>query len=457
MGTRSAWLLAIGALFCTADAVAQWVPQWIGVWQHPEPFHDPAPPTGVRVGADDSVFALVSTGHHNSPHATLMRFERDGRFTWLREGAADHSPLGIELLEGGGVAVASRTTQVDEYDRVSGELIRHCEWGGVSSGVDDRYETHPLAQSAQGDLLFAAKMGEMVDAGDFVVLRCDRNGSILPAWHWPSTGHGNVTGILAFADGGAALTGFIGVSGGAGGGGYYTVRFDADGQVAFVDRELGDLGSPPSAPGHLSADANGALLLAAAPENFGGSFSVLVWKVLPDGRRAWTTRVPDPPNPLAELVVNGFAVTPEGDAIVAVTTPFLDLRVVRISGADGSVLWRTEVPVTLAIDGLALAANGRILVSGHAWVGASGTTYARLAELAPDGQVLRVKDDFELRASRIASGCAGWYVLGAEPYDPVSGGNAVVKQYDAGVGDLCQPETPVFADGFDGSGGATTL
>lgn len=447
MGIRSVWPLALGALLCTAEVSAQWVPRWIGVWQHPETFSS-ASATGIRVDVDGSVFALVDTTHHSQAHATLMRFERDGRFAWLREGAGDLSPLGIELLDGGGVAVASGA-QVDEYDRSSGERIRHCEWSGVSSGVDSRYETRPLAQSAQGDLLFAAALGESSNGGDFVVLRCDHAGGALPAWRWPFAGFRAVTGIVAFPDGGAAITG-AGRPDGRAAGAYYTVRFDADGRVLFADSEPGDLGSP-DGPVRMLADAKGSLLLVATPENSSGNLGAMAWKILPDGRRAWTLRIGDVLGSTGTLMAEGFAIAPEGDAVVAVTNSASALRVLRIGGADGTVLWRTEVPAKMTTTGLALAANGRILVSGfYRSDDPSGALFMRLVELGPDGQLRRTQDDRNMQsASRVASGCAGWYVLGSGLYDPATGSDAVVKQYDAGFDDLCPREAPIFADGFD--------
>lgn len=448
MGIRSAWPLAVGALLCTAEVFAQWVPRWIGVWQHPETFHS-ALATGIRVDVDGGVFALVDTAHHSQEHATLMRFERDGRFAWLREGAGDRMPLGIELLDGGGIAVASGT-QVDEYDRSSGERIRHCEWSGINSGVDARYETRPLAQSPRGDLLFAAAVGEsIVSGGDFVVLRCDRQGNILPTWHWPFAGYRKVTGIVAFPDGGASITGAARPDGRAAGA-YYTVRFDAEGRVVFVDTEPGDLGSP-DGPVRMLADSEGSLLLVARPENSAGNLGAMAWKILPDGRRAWTLRMADVFGSMGTLTAEGFAITPEGDAVVAVTDSSSALSVLRIGGADGAVLWRTEAPVTMSVMALALAANGRILVSGNYRSNdPSGAMSTRLVELAPDGQLRRTQDDWDMPfTSRVASGCAGWYVLGSGPYDPATGSDAVVKQYDAGFDDLCPRETPIFADGFD--------
>jgi hypothetical protein len=446
MGIRSVWPFAVGALLCAAEASAQWVPRWIGVWQHPEAAHS-ARAAGIRVDADGSVFALVNTMHHALAHATLVRFGREGDFAWLREVQAE--PLGIEAFDGGGIAVAS-ATQVDEYARSSGERLRHCEWSGVVSGVDERYETRPLAQSPQGDVLFAAAVGEGSSGGDFVVLRCDRHGNILPAWHWPFAGYRAVTGIVAFADGGAAITG-AGRPGERTPGAYYTVRFDADGRVVFVDSEPGDLGSP-DGPVRMLADAEGSLLLVAVPENFAGNLGAMAWKILPDGQRAWTLRIPDAPGSMGTLRAEGFAVTPEGDALVAVTTTESNLRVLRLAGADGRVVWRTELPVHLSVTGFALAANGRILVSGVDYNndGPSTVMYTRLVELGPDGQLLRTQDDPDLPfISRAASGCAGWYVLSSGPYDAASGNDAVVKQYDAGFDDTCTPEAPIFADGFD--------
>jgi hypothetical protein len=446
MGIRSVWPLAVGALLCATQAFAQWVPQWIGVWQYPEPVHS-VRARRIRVDADGSVFALVDTMHHVQEYATLVRFGRDGDFAWLREARSE--PLGIALFDGGGVAVASRM-QVDEYDRSSGKRLRHCEWRGAVSGVDERYETRPLAQSPRGDVLFAAAAGEsIVSGGDFVVLRCDRRGNILPTWHWPFAGYREVTGIVAFSDGGASITGAARPDGQAAGA-YYTVRFNAEGRVVFVDTEPGDLGSP-DGPVRMLADAEGSLLLVATPENAAGNLGALAWKILPDGRRAWTLRIPDGPGSMGTLTVGGFAVTPEGDVVVAVTNAVAALRVLRLAGADGRVVWRTELPVKLSVTGFALAANGRILVSGIAYRndGSSTVTYTRLVELGPDGQLLRTQDDGDMPfTSRVAAGCAGWYVLGSGPYDAATSNDAVLKQYDAGFDGTCPPEA-IFADGFD--------
>src|SRR5690606_5987363 len=78
---------AIALLFACAPAAADWLPQWVGVWQHEEPFHGVLP-IAVLPAPDGGAFAIVDATHHSAGHASLMRFDAQGDFEWLEEGEA---------------------------------------------------------------------------------------------------------------------------------------------------------------------------------------------------------------------------------------------------------------------------------------------------------------------------------------------------------------------------------
>src|SRR5690606_11814273 len=113
------------------------------------------------------------------------------------------------------------------YDGDSGDVVWEDESqsGRISAGV------RQLAVGSGGDLLVP-----VIDADDILVARYRVDGSRLPDWRWsPGSEDLQAEYVVATADGGA----LVGVAGDLLTGGYLVVRFDADGNVVFHDRELG--------------------------------------------------------------------------------------------------------------------------------------------------------------------------------------------------------------------------
>lgn len=430
-------------LLCAClPARADWLPQWIGTWQHPETFHGVLP-LGVQVMADGSVLALADVTHHNAAHATLVRFEADGAFSWIRE----RETFGVAtaaLIEGGRVAMAGADIAVFAHvlDAGSGEFVHECSWSGVQLLYDERDLTRALAPAPGGGVFVRAH-----DEGDLVVLRCDGQGQSLPEWRWPSgLDFIRADDLIALPDGGVVLTAHGGI-----GDGYFTLRFDGNGVPTLLDSEPGEIGNALGAL-HVAIDADGAFLLAAAPESSFGVPQAQAWKVAADGTRLWT-RVVEVKGVLhPNLDIGGFALAANGDLVIAVAPPSGEFRVLRLAGGDGTTRWDATAAVGDRPTGLALAANGRVLVGGFASIpGSGGRITGRIAEFDADGTPCRHEVDLAINTKpRVAAGAGGWTLLGATVFAEGSGNDAVVHRYD-GEG-ACVGDDAIFADGFDGAG-----
>ena len=437
-------LTALTALLCARSVAAQWQPQWVGVWQYDEPIRAVLP-VGVRVAADGSVFAAIDVTHHSQAHATLARFNGDGSFAWTREHEV-WTFAGLELLGGGRVALVGESNTagppvfVRVYDGASGDLVWQRESTSGRLQFDERYDTHTLAIGANGDLLVRAS-----DGGDYVVIRTDADGNALPDWRWASGGEEVMANeIVALPGGGAIVSG----QGDFLGGGYVTVRFDAQGNTVFNDIELGEIGNP-LGPSRVRVDANGEFIIAAAPESMFGEPLAQVWKLAADGTRLWTRVLPNPKGDLASLQVGDLALTAEGDVLIAAfSVSDQRFRLVRLDGATGDVLLDSSAEVSGTPTTLATAPNGRVLVGGYDFIDSSGHVGARMVEFDADGMPCRSSMDLAM-FSRIAAtaGAEGWSVLGASAFVPNVGNDAVVRRYDANG--PCDGADAIFADGFE--------
>ncbi|HET6546667.1 MAG TPA: hypothetical protein VFG55_07985, partial [Rhodanobacteraceae bacterium] len=204
-------------------------------------------------------------------------------------------------------------------------------------------------------------------------------------------------------------------------------------------------------PASIEVDAAGAIVVAADPESVHGVPLAEVWKLAPDGTRLWTSVLPNPGGGFSSLEVDGFALAPDGDALVALSSPLADFRVVRLAGSDGSVRWDTSGDVEMNPTGLALAPNGRVLVGGFAFDDSGGHVGARIAEFTASGAPCRIDEDLGLfNQPAISASDAGWTVVGVGESPTTAGDDLIAYRYDAdgactGFGDA----DLVFADGFD--------
>lgn len=434
-------LLAIGAP--TADA--QWQPQWSTPWQHPEPFHS-ASPLRVSMAADGATFAGVDATHHSTAHVALVRFNPDGSFAWTREREA-FSLAGIAFVGADRVAIAGDggavlPVYVRLYDAATGDVVWDREAGGGEAAVDARHDTQQLVVDANGNLMVLAS-----DNGDFVVIRFDADGNALPTWRRTIDAEQDVhaNGIVALPDGGAIVTG----EGRTLGGGYVTVRFDAQGGEVFTDVDLGGIANP-LGPSYLALDADGNAVVAAAPESSGGVPRAQVWKLSQNGKRLWTKMLPNSGSPTSGMSVGGFMLAANGDTLIVADAPGATFRLVRLAAATGDVVWDVNALAGGSPSTLGLAPNGRVLIGGYAFSGSGGQVSGRIAEFDASGEPCRIAEDLDMfSAVEAGASAAGWSVLGSTHFIQGVGSDAFVRQYDADG--TCTLTDRLFVDGFDGN------
>lgn len=433
--------IALSSTFIAMAALpvhAQWTPAWATTWQY-EPSPRSVGPAGVRIADDGSIFTLLDATHDGQGHAALAKFEAEGAFTWLRERAGSFR-MDARLMEGGRVAVVDQsgpTPRVRVY-AADGAI----DWEDQSSSGLLAAGPRRLAIGVDGGLLIPA-----IDGDEIIVLRYGAEGQPRTAWRWsPGPENLQVDDIVATPDGGAVV-------GGAGdpfSGGLLVVRFDADGEVVFHDRELGDHGTTHGMASLVSVevDRNGDVLAAGALENAFGATQALVWKVAADGSRTWTRVLEGPPEAFFAMGLGGFALADDGDALVV-----LDhgnggpLQLLRVSGTDGTTRGLGVAPIDGNPHGLALAPNGRALVTGTAFIDSQGHIGARVAEFDASTRPCRVVDLDEHYFAAVAAGSADGWTLAAGSLFDGPGNEAWVLRFDADG--ACDAGDAIFAGGFE--------
>lgn len=427
---------AVLLLAASLPARAEWLPHWMGVWEG-----EMGSPVDLRVAADGAVWANLHVSRlRASAFTSIVRFEPDGSFGWVYE--YETSPLGMLALADGRVALAGirETMTARVLDGSTGVLLHTCEWDDAEARYDSTELTHALAQASDGTLFMRAHVR---DGNEVIVLRCSAEGQVLPQWRGaPGGNYARADDIIAMPDGGAVVAGR-----GDGGEGYFVMRFDAAGEVLFVDNELGETGWP-LGWAHVEVDAAGALLVATSPESTRGLAYVLAWKLDADGQRVWT-RSFDPPE-VTNFELEAVALAPDGDLVLAAKPSIEAPRVIRIDGSDGSVQWNTPSPVPMRPTGIAATVDGRVLVGGYEDVpGGSGHVTSRFVEFAGNGQPCRQRIDLGMSAwLRVAASAHGWSVLGLGNGSIGGVAGSTVHRYEADS--PCDLSTDaIFVDGFD--------
>ncbi len=432
----AAAVLLLGA----GAAQAQWLPDWTATWPAGEG-HVAISPVQLAVDGDGRLFAHAETTHDGSWYAATARIGATGTFEWLDEREATR-PSGM-ALSGGRAALAALApaAMVRVVDAASGAFLHECTWPGTTFAWDERDQVRVLAFAADGSVLLRAEEG-----GDLVVRRCAADGTVLPTWRWASDFEFlRSDDLIALPDGGAIVT-----ARGATGDGYVVVRFNAQGDAVLVDAEAGEIGNPIGAL-HVARDADGALLLAGAPESTFGVPQAQVWKITPDGTRAWLRVIDRPEVAHPTLDIGGFALAPDGDVVIAVAPPSGPFRVLRLHGGDGRIAWDASAAIGDTPTGLALAPNGRVLVGGYAFiVGGGGRITSRMAEFCADGRPCRARTDLAMATRlQVAAHAGGWAIFGGGEFT-TSGSTGLLQHYDATGPCDGDPSDLVFRDGFDG-------
>jgi hypothetical protein len=437
-GSTIRMVAAVLLLGCSA-ARAQWLPDWTATWPAGKGYVAVSP-VQLAVDVDGRLFAHAEATHDGGWYAATARLGATGTFDWHDERLASR-PSGM-ALSGGRVAMAALdpAALVRVVDAGNGAFLHECTWPGTTFAWDERDQVRPLAFAADGSVLLRAEEG-----GDLVVRRCGADGTVLPAWRW-SSGFEFLRSddIIALPEGGAIVT-----ARGATGDGYVVVRFDAGGNAVLVDAEAGEIGNPIGAL-HVARDADGALLLAGAPESTFGVPQAQVWKIAPDGSRAWLRVIDRPEVAHPNLDIGGFALAPDGDVVIAVAPPSGPFRVLRLRGGDGSIAWDASAAIGDTPTGLALTPNGRALVGGYAFiVGGGGRITSRMAEFSADGRPCRARTDLAMATRlQVAADAGGWAIFGGGEFT-TSGSTGMVQHYDATAPCDGDPPDLVFRNGFD--------
>ena len=435
---RTCWTrkLATGILaLASSGANAQWQPQWSTTWQHPEPQHT-AQPLRMSVANDGATFAAVDVTHHAQGHVALMKFDASGNFKWLRERVAG-PPAGMVMINGQVVTAGDGApAYLRSVDAETGDVIWDRMVAAGHTYIDAVFGAQQLTIDANGNLMLV-----LSDHGDYVVARFDSSGNALPTWRRTIDAKNDVlaTGIVALPDGGAIITGqgkFVG-------GGYVTVRLDAQGNEVFTDVDLGEIGNP-LGPAYLALAADGSVVVAAAPESMGGVPRAQVWKISPAGARLWTRVAANAGSATSGTFIHGLVLGADGDAFTEVAGQQGPFRVLRLGALTGEVVWDVGVPIIGNPTTLALASSGRVLVGS----GGGGQESGHIAELDAGGSPCRLTNNLGMFSTVIAAaGSNGWSVLGATQVIPGTGRDAFVSHFDGGG--ACTLSDILFVDGFE--------
>jgi hypothetical protein len=440
---KAALELAIALMLAMAAsaAKAQWQPVWTTPWEHPAPFHT-AQPLRVRVAADGAMFAAVSVT--NLGQVTLSRFNADGSFAWLREETGD-SLGGIAFMNGGRVALSARSggagglARIRVYDGLTGAPVWQRDVADGQFILGNIFEVEQLAIDASGNLMVA-----VTDINDYVVVRFDADGNALPEWRHTISSVGDVAaqGIVGLADGGAVVSG----QGESLGGGYVTVRFDAQGNAVFADVDLGGIANP-LGPSFVALDPNGDIVVASSPEGTHGVPQAQVWKLSPSGARVWTRVLPDPAPTFSSMLAQGLLLAANGDTIVSVSTPGRPFRLVRLDVATGDITQDVVAPIDGSPVSLALAPNGRVLVGGNDFL-IQGQAVPGMVEFDAGMAPCRVVAAGDPSGGiKVGAGGAEWSVLRSTASLAGAGADAFMSRYD--VDGPCTLNDHVFVNGFD--------
>lgn len=429
---------ALAGALATTSASASWQPAWVGSWQYDV---DPSgvTPMDVCVAAEGRVFALLSVAHDGRSHTALARFDEGGAFVWLRERRGVDG-RGMQLLPDGNVAVVDAfgsAVRVRVYDGDDGDVVWEDESqaGRISAG------SRQLALGADGALLVPA-----IDGDDVVVVRYAAGGERLPDWRWsPGAEDLQAEDIVATADGGVV----VGVAGDMLTGGYLVVRFDAQGQVVFHDRERGGLdGGTFNRRLFLAVDGVGDVLAQGALQNTHGDMQAQVWKIAADGSRRWTRPLVDPVDARLGIEAVGLLLDVAGDAVLALQAGLDDrFRLLRLDSASGALARSAVAPLGGDPRGLAQAPNGRVLLSGTYFLDFQGHIGARIAEFDADLRPCRSADlGADYFVAVFEGGPHGWTGAAGTLFEAL-GNDAQALRYAADG--ACDLVDAVFADGFD--------
>lgn len=424
-----------------AQADAPWLPQWMAIWEPPSAVIV-AEPHVVRVAADGSSFVALETFDGDSRSA-IARFDANGKLAWIRNGPRlEFAALEFTGTERIALLGQAKNIVLRIFDTTTGNLI----WARESSAGNlwiDRAETKRLAIAPNGDFLIRAS-----DGADFIVVRFDANGNPLPEWRLPLGGKfARASEIVALPDGGAIVTG----GGDSIGGGYVTVRFDAQGVVQFSDRELGDLGNP-LGPSRVVMDEAGNFLIAASPESFFGAPMAQVWKISADGHRQWTRRLPDPTDDRFGVQLGGMILAGTdsgGDIWIAATDTDERLKLLRLDGETGVVETQSRSIARGMPVNIARMPNQRVLIIGNdmsPWP--ENRSRGQVAEFDGNGQPCRaIINHPALIAISVDRSDHGWTLLGNGRWGSDLQGDIVALRYDA-TGP-CDPADTLFSNGFE--------
>jgi hypothetical protein len=426
------------ATLAATVARAAWEPAWIGSWQYE---FDPrsAGPVDVRVDAGGRVFALFDVGHDGRSHTALARFDEGGAFAWLRERPGNDG-RGLQLLPGGDVAVVDAfgpVVRVRVYDGDDGAVV----WEDQSQDGRIGAGARQIALDADGLLLIPA-----IDGDDVVVVRYAADGQRLPDWRWsPGAEDLQIEDIVAGSDGGVV----VGVAGDMFTGGFLVVRFDADGQVVFHDRERGSLdGGTFNRRLFLAIDRAGDVLAQGALQNPQGDMQAQVWKIAPDGARLWTRMLVDPLDERFTTEAVGLVLDANDDVVVAQQAGLDErFRLLRLDSASGTLLQSEAALLGGVTLSLARAPNGRVLVGGTYYIDFQGHTGARIAEFDADLRACRTADlGTQYFSGVFDGGPRGWTGVAGTLYEGFSN-DAHALRYDADG--ACAAADALFADGFE--------
>ena len=390
-----------------------------------------------------------------SNHALAWQTEIDGTasgsdrvFSVAVDGGGDVIAGGFVSNSGTGPDFA-----VVKLDGASGTELWRTEINGTANSTD---EVRSVAVDAGGDVIAGGLVSNSGTFSDFLVVKFD-GASGVELWQTEidgtASGSDRVFSVAVDGGGDVIAGGFVSNSGT--GPDFAVVKLDGASGTELWGTEINGTRNASDLVFSVAVDGDGNVIAGGSIQNSGTGLDFAVVKLAgATGAELWRTEINGTANSTDEVL--SLAVDAGGDVIaggsVSNSGTFSDFAVVKLDGATGAELWRTEINGTAnSIDfvlSLAVDAGGDVIAGGFILNSGTGLDFAVVKRDGVNGGVLwRTEINATANSSdlvfSVAVDAGGDVIAGGRITNAKTGGDfAVVKLAGADGSELIG--TPIF-------------